>query len=143
VLKAAASALSYLGYKRIASILTNDLGQVHRINQGFEFFKEMMDSKKLEQNERKQFQLVILKKRDRKNWNIYKDSQSYLMCLCGVMSEDGKTDHAIAIAGKWIVDSNFEKALPLMKESLGLCCSSNDRKTNFVKITYACMLNFF
>jgi hypothetical protein len=54
------------------------------------------------------------------------------MCVPGIRSSDGKTDHAICIADGWIFDSNFEKALPLSEESLNLCSSSSEQATNFV-----------
>jgi hypothetical protein len=73
-------------------------------------------------------------------WDILQESQKYIMCLVGIQSSDHKTDHAISIAGKWIFDSNFERALPLSKESLDLCCSSDSKKCTFEGITCVSML---
>jgi hypothetical protein len=59
----------------------------------------------------------------------------YMLCVCGIQSSDGKTDHAVCIFGNWIFDSNFKKALPLNMESLNLCSSSADQATTFVRVT--------
>jgi hypothetical protein len=62
------------------------------------------------------------------------------MCLVGLQSSDGKTDHAVAVTENWIFDSNLNHALPLTKESLDLCCSDGENESTFVKITRGCML---
>jgi hypothetical protein len=139
VLKSAASALSFLGYERIAFYLCNDLDSGMKTDCGFEFFQKCMEPKRLQKKERREFQFAKVKKGLTK-WNIFNDSQKYLMCLVGVQSSDHKTDHAVSIAGKWIFDSNFENALPLSKESLDLCCSSDSRKSFFAGVTRVSML---
>jgi hypothetical protein len=40
-------------------------------------------------------------------------------------AEDGGTQHAITVVGRIIFDSNSERSLPLTKESLDYCCSSD------------------
>jgi hypothetical protein len=57
------------------------------------------------------------------------------MCLLGILGDDGKTDHAIAVAGGWIFDSNFERGLSLTKNSLDLCCSSESSECAYVAVT--------
>jgi hypothetical protein len=139
VLKGAASALFYLGYERLAFYLCNDLGSGMKTDCGFEYFQKSMDPKRLEKRERKAFQVIKVKKGLTK-WDVINDSQKYTMCLLGLQSSDHKTDHAISIAGKWIFDSNFGNALPLTRESLDMCCSSDKRKSVFVRVTRLCVL---
>ena len=52
------------------------------------------------------------------------------------MLNDGKCDHAVAICGKWLFDSNFDQAMELSKEALDLCCSSHESKAKFVKAKF-------
>jgi hypothetical protein len=139
VLKSAASAMSYLGYDRLAFILCNNLEHGKKNEEGFEYFQHCMDSKHLWPQERKKIQFAKVKKGLSK-WDIIQDSQNYVMCLIGVQSSDHKTDHAISIVGKWIFDSNFETALPLSKESLDLCCSSDSKKCTFEGVTRVSVL---
>jgi hypothetical protein len=98
-----------------------------------------MDPNSLERSERKAFQFKSLKKGIKK-WDIFSDSQEYLMCLVGLLGSDAKTDHAVAITGRWIFDSNFKKALPLTKESLDLCCSDDTKKCKWIGVNQVCML---
>jgi len=65
-----------------------------------------------------------------------------MMCLFGVHSSDGKTDHAICIVGNWIFDSNLERALPLTMESLDICSSSAERQCKFVGFTRGYILSW-
>jgi hypothetical protein len=139
-LKSAASALSFLGYDRLAFNLCNNMENGRKFECGFEFFQNCMDSSKLEKQERIKIQFAKLKSCVSK-WNIINDSKQYVMCLMvGLYSSDSKTDHAVSIAGDWIFDSNFEYALPLCKDSLDLCCSLDQKKTTYVGVTRASML---
>jgi hypothetical protein len=144
VLKSAASALSYLGYDRLAFQLCNDLNHGRKKDLGFEYFQNCMNPTHLTKQERKTFQFCKVKKGLTK-WDILQDSKNYLMCLVGTQSSDHKTDHAISIVGKWIFDSNFDRALPLTKESLDLCCSLDTKKCTFEGVTRVstlkCMVN--
>ena len=62
------------------------------------------------------------------------------MCLVGLLSNDAKTDHAVAVASNWIFDSNMERALPLSRESLDLCCSDAERKSTWLGVTRVSLL---
>jgi hypothetical protein len=86
-------------------------------------------------SERRNFKYVSLGHKKMKTWNPLESSKEYMLCVCGIQSSDGKTDHAVCIVGNWIFDSNFEKALPLNMESLNRCSSSADRATTFVTVT--------
>jgi hypothetical protein len=119
----------------LAFNLCNNLENGRKFECGFEFFQNCMDSSKLEKEERRKIQFAKLKSGVSK-WNIIDDSKQYVMCLVGLYSCDSKTDHAVLIAGDWIFDSNFEYALPLCKDSLDLCCSSDQKKTTYVGVTH-------
>ncbi len=54
------------------------------------------------------------------------------LVLASIRGGDGKEDHCIAVYGRWIFDSNFPRALMLTKESLDLCCSSDDESTHYI-----------
>ena len=77
-----------------------------------------------------------------KSWDTIRDSVKHSLCLLGVRGKDGKTDHAVCVVGEWIFDSNLEKALPLTKVSLDICCSSGDGTiTEFDSVTRGILLN--
>ena len=46
--------------------------------------------------------------------------------MCLLLDSAHRTDHCIAICGKWIFDHNLDFALPLTKASLNVICSGND-----------------
>ena len=52
-----------------------------------------------------------------------------------VVDSKGQDDHSITIYKNWIYDSNFTHALPLCKEALDHCCSSDDLKLSFGSMT--------
>jgi hypothetical protein len=103
VLKSAASALSFLGYDRLAFNLCNDLENGRKFECGFQFFLNCMDSSKLEKQERRKIQFAKLKSGVSK-WDIINDSKQYVMFLVGLYSSDSKTDHAVSIAGVQYAD---------------------------------------
>ena len=140
VLKAAASCLFYLGYKRISFTLTNDLHKGHKMEVGFEFFQTMLQPDHLTANEKRELQFMKLKPRYIHSWQILEDSKKYIMSLIGLLSDDGKTDHAVAVAGDWIFDSNFPCALPLTQDSLDKCCSDVSRRSKCLQTTHVYML---
>jgi hypothetical protein len=49
-------------------------------------------------------------------------------------STDGGIQHAVTIVGKLIFDSNCTRALPLCKEALDHCCSSDDKVSRYVRV---------
>ena len=58
------------------------------------------------------------------------------MCLSLDMYH--RTDHCIAVFGKYIFDSNFEVALPLTLESLKYICHGNfTDKNKFIGVLHA------
>ena len=95
---------------------------------------------KSEEKERKLFQIVRLNKKRLRQWDTIRDAPTYRLCLIGIASSDCKTDHAICVVGQWIFDANFEKALPLCRDSLDICASSAARDTYYVGTTRGVLL---
>ena len=139
VVDSAASGLYHLGQQRLAYIMYSSQGDKNKELTGLDFFRDVVRIKATKQ-ERKQIQVRKIKN---KKFNVLTDSQQYLLCLVGIHSSDGKTDHAICIVGKWIFDSNFEKALPLNEDSLNICSSSKERHSTYVGITRGYLLQSF
>ena len=69
-------------------------------------------------------------------WNILEGEDNDLL-IVSLKGSDGKDDHCVTLFGKWIFDSNFKNALPLCKDSLDLCCSSDEKKDTFVSVAQA------
>jgi hypothetical protein len=53
-----------------------------------------------------------------------------LVMAC-IKGQDGKEDHCVCVYNEWIFDSNFDKAIVLSDEGLGICCSSVNETTRF------------
>jgi hypothetical protein len=139
VLDSAASGLNYLGYHRLRVLIASTMSTDTMSRNPMGYLQDIFENK-LQPEERKIMQFVSLSEKRKRKWNALNSPNDFLMCVLGIRSSDGKTDHAICIADGWIFDSNFEKALPLSKESLDLCSSSNERKTDFVEVTRGILL---
>jgi hypothetical protein len=137
VIDSVASALFYLGHTRLAGIVAAATSQ--DLLRGMEFFRDVITNCSTKE-ERCMFVLVRLKKKLLSSWDTLLDSSRYKLCLLGIASSDGKMDHAICVVGNWVFDSNYEKALPLSKETLDICASSSDRDTHYVKVTRGYLL---
>src|SRR5688500_13665007 len=81
-------------------------------------------------------QLLNFKRLKANVWCILKNEENSMVVVT-LRGSDGQEDHCVTVFGKWIFDSNFTNALPLTKESLDLCCSSNDRAEKFVEVVHA------
>jgi hypothetical protein len=139
VLDSTASALHFLGLDRLAWALKSKSNGKESQKNPMGFVGDLLMNH-MNKKERKMFECFALNNNKLKTWDTLNSPKEFLLCLCGVQSSDGKTDHAICIAGGWIFDSNFEKAIPLSIESLNLCSSSDDRPTTFVKVTRGYLL---
>ena len=51
-----------------------------------------------------------------------------------LVGSDGKTDHAVTVSDGWIFDGNFSHALPLTKENLDKCCSTENDPQTYMKV---------
>jgi hypothetical protein len=127
-----ASGLYHLGQKKVAfkigsareSLVVEGWRWVAEIIKNHTMMGELNDSK-----------YRMLGKKEIEDWNMIRDAPKFQLCILGVMSSDGKTDHAICVVKDWIFDANYERGLTLTVESLDLCCSSSDRFTTYVKVT--------
>jgi len=63
--------------------------------------------------------------------------------MCQLMDSNGRADHSVTVIGDIIYDFNYERPLPLTKESLDECCRTRhgDLETTFVTVTRACYFN--
>jgi len=66
-------------------------------------------------------------------FDILSDFSEY-PTVVSLEAEDGGTQHAITVVGKIIFDSNCERGLPLNRESLDYCCSSDEMEGVFRKV---------
>jgi hypothetical protein len=60
-----------------------------------------------------------------------------------VRGSDFKENHSVVIYNNWIYDGNFKTALPLTKESLDECCSTDKKKCSFVAFVKTYILQHF
>jgi hypothetical protein len=134
LLDSAASGFYYLGYKRLGYLLhsTRDDRTKEADPMGY---LELVLRTKLNANDAKGIYWCKLNKKKLRDWDPLSSPKECLLCVFGIRSSDNKTDHAICIVKNWIFDSNFQKALPLTRESLDLCASSSERKTSFTNVT--------
>jgi len=79
---------------------------------------------------------LFLKKLKASNWNMFENDNNHLVVVL-LQGSDNTEDHCVTICGKWIFDSNLKNAIPLSKESLDLCCSSDGDPVSFVKVVKA------
>ena len=131
----AASALAFLGYERLAVLLGSTRRDESKMENPMAYVGNILQ-KDTVHSERKTFEYLALNTKRLRRWDPLVSPKEYLLCIVGIRSSDGKSDHAICIVnGEWIFDSNFEKALSFDAISLDLCSSSEDRATKFVEMT--------
>jgi len=58
-------------------------------------------------------------------------------------ASNGKEDHTVTIYNNWIFDGNFSHALPLQKESLDLCCSTDEEIFSFESMIHTYISAYF
>jgi hypothetical protein len=69
-----------------------------------------------------------------KTFDLLKSKSGELIMAC-LRGADGMEDHCITVYDRWIFDSNFSQALSLTKNSLDLCCSSDDVSSTYTGYT--------
>jgi hypothetical protein len=139
VTDSAASALCYVGLEHIAHRVLNGLQSKEFQTTPMKYvFNVIMKNRTKE--DRKRFDVCFLSGKKARTHDILIHSTEIILGIYSIFAEDGKTDHSISIVGQWIFDSNFENALPLSRESLNICSSSDDRKTDYVGIVFGCIL---
>ena len=137
VLDSASSGLWHLGFNNLAwfCMSTNETKGL----EAMDFFQHVCMTRSTKE-QRQLFEICTISRKRLKKWDTLRDAGKFMLCLLGIVSSDGKTDHAICIVGNWIFDSNFERALPLTRESLDICASSADRYTVFTGVTRGILL---
>ena len=65
------------------------------------------------------------------------------LVIVTLRGSDGKEDHCVTLYGPYIFDSNFDHALPLTKEALDLCCSSDESQDTFESFVEARWFHHF
>ena len=124
VSKSLASALHRLGFVREAAII-NDFGDRHLEENLIETLTRV----------RRKGAMVLPSWIQPKvmplgfNWESDLNDQTIIV---GVLhASDGHCNHAVTIHGKWVYDANETIALPLMRETLDYCTSTDTRQSTF------------
>ena len=74
---------------------------------------------------------------DVESWDILGVRYDELV-IAQLQGNDGKDDHAVTIARRLVFDSNMVHALPLTRETLDICCRSDENETDiFEKVVHA------
>jgi hypothetical protein len=134
VLDSTISGLRFLGLRRLAHLLSGTKDDVRKTANPMMYLRTVFQTK-MDKAERSRMQYMSLGHKRLKTWNVLLSPKEYILCVLGIESSDGKTDHAICIADGWIFDSTFKKALVLSAESLDICSSDSDRSTKFSRVT--------
>jgi hypothetical protein len=94
VLDSAASGLAFLGLHRLARLISSTIGN-HKggLINPLRFVGQVLQQN-TNKEERQQFKYTALNNKKRRNWSPLESPKKYLLCICGVQSLDGKTDHA-------------------------------------------------
>ena len=58
-----------------------------------------------------------------------------------LLGVNGGGGHAITIVGRWIFDGNLKRGIPLSKESLDWCCSTDTKRVPFKEVKVAIRLH--
>jgi hypothetical protein len=121
-----ASALDFLGLRQIASELNGQSKKMVNREDTWTAFTDFMLKKS-----------KYLRSMQIPEWDIFQVDEEQLVAV-QLEGSDGKCDHAVTVCGKWIFDSNLDKAMELSQEALDLCCSSHETRGTFVKVDFAC-----
>ena len=124
-----ASALHHIGLRQEASEIYQYSKQICEKHNSVSLFSDYLVTVN------KHLRNTLLKASE---WNIFANKKHDLV-LVMLRGCDGKEDHCVTVYGRYIFDSNFEKALPLSRKSLDLCCSSDSVQTKFESVVEARM----
>jgi hypothetical protein len=97
VLDSAASGLAFLGLclaRLISSMIGNQDGGLTNPMR----FMGQVHQKNTNKEEHQQFEYIALNNKKRHTWSPLEFPKEYLLCICGVQSLDGKTDHAYVLS---------------------------------------------
>jgi hypothetical protein len=122
-----ASALHLIGFEETAAEIAN-IAPKYEASSAFGIF----NWEKLLQIMQTKFKFLQPKKLSPKV-DLLKDKSPYLSVVV-LMSSDGGIQHAVTVIGDIVCDSNCEYAMPLCKEALDFCCSTENQKLQYVRI---------
>jgi len=86
--------------------------------------------------------LLKLQKIDYSHQNFKKINPEIPIITC-LRASNGKEDHTVTIYKNWIFDGNFIQALALQKESLDICCSTNDESFLYESMLHTYIIPYF
>jgi hypothetical protein len=122
--KSLASALHRLGFLREAAII-NDFGETHLEENLTETIKRLRIKVSTVLPSWIQPKVMPLGF----NWESDLDDRTIFVGV--LLASDGHCNHAVTIHGKWVYDANETIALPLMRETLDYCTTTETRKSTF------------
>lgn len=122
-----ASALHYAGAKQIASEFYQKAKKISEKHNTFDLFARSIQ----QQSEHLRFKIL-----NKNQFDIFNNGDRDLVVAL-LKGSDGKEDPCVTIFGKWIFDSNFDKALPLCQEALDICCSLDEFQDTFESVVEA------
>lgn len=126
VLDSAISGLLHVGLRRLAYLLSSLSNDASKTANPMEYLGTILRLK-MDNADCVRMNYEVLKHQLLKTWNMLLLPNDYILCVLGIQSSNGKTDHAICIADGWSFDSTFEKALIRSAKSLDIDSSSTDR----------------
>ena len=97
----------------------------------------MKNRRKIKGEHKLRYNLKVWQKRD--DFDILKNVSQYVTLL-QLIASLGNVNHAISTVKYWIFDSNYEKVLYLIQESLGIICSPSvgeEQVSTFRSVFYA------
>ena len=123
-----ASALHYLGIRDTAQVVASAANSFSSNSEGgFENWKALLRIME------KECRWLEPRKLFGSTFDILNDVSEY-PAVVSLEAEDGGTQHAITVVGRIIFDSNCQRGLPLTRESLNYCCSSDEMKGVYKKV---------
>jgi hypothetical protein len=100
VLDCSASSLAFLGLHRLARLISPTIGnQEGGLTNPMKFVGQVLQQN-TNKEEHQQFEYIALNDKKHRKWCPLESRKAYLLCICGVQSLDGKTDHAIYVLSK-------------------------------------------
>lgn len=123
-----ASALHYLGLEESAAVIAARAQQYAASSPN-----GIVNWEGLLQVMNKTCRWLVPRKLHGKNFQILTDISDYPTTV-SLQAVDGGTQHAVTVVGKFIFDSNCERALPLTEESLNHCCSTDTTKGAYMRV---------
>ena len=124
----AASGLAFFGDEAVAGIIADLIDASRKHPDPMALLFEIVESKAFRGYQAQNFK--------RGKLDLLADRSPYPTTI-QLLGTDGGVGHAITIVGDWIFDATLERALPLTRESLDACCSSDHGRVAFRSVKRA------